>query len=132
MSMINVSQRQAGLAILGISSCSSWVALFLILVAQGGSFIAALPVLIGCVLFTSLLIVYLRDERLGRLVFPVLIIAFTAVITLGLPDEFVTDQVSLAILTPSLLSLVLLDTPWIVGVGAATIIGLLLRAQGHG
>ena len=44
--MINVSQRRAGLAILGIASCSSWVALFLILVAQGGSFMAALPVLI--------------------------------------------------------------------------------------
>src|SRR5689334_23829312 len=122
--MINVSQRQAGLAILGIASCSSLVAIFLILVAQDGSFTAALPVLIACVLFTSLLVLYARDERLGRLVFPVLIVVFTAVITFGLPDEFVTGQVSLAILTPSLLSLVLLDTSWIVGVGAATIIGL--------
>jgi diguanylate cyclase (GGDEF)-like protein len=55
-------------------------------------------------------------------------IVMTALIVLLLPEPFVTQQASLAILFPPFLTLVLLHRRWIVLIAVATLLGLLARA----
>jgi anti-anti-sigma regulatory factor len=122
-----ITQRQAGLAILTLAVVASWLALVLNLVTTSSS---PVPFIVGGIGFTVLLFAYWRLN--WKYAPHVLLVLHTALIGFALPEPYVTQKLTLALLTPPLLALVLLDSPWIIGVGLVSIAGALIRAGGHG
>jgi len=128
---INITQRQAGLGMLVLSTVGAWLSLLLSL-AQASSMSEIGVFVFGAVLFTLLLVVYVRFKHLEQSALSALLVVYTALIIFGLPQPFVNEAVTFALLTPSLLSFVLLNEVWTLGVGAATMMGVLIRAGGQG
>lgn len=127
--MIRLTQRQVALFVLILSAVGSWAALLVQLITVGPS--AMLPVIpVSAVLFSVLLAVYHRFA--WRYTLPVMVGVQTALIVFGTPDLYVTDKLTLAVLMPALLSLILLDTPWIVAAGSVMLLGMAVRSGGTG
>jgi hypothetical protein len=127
MLTVNITQRQATLGVLGIAMLGSWLTLALALINGNAGL---LVFLIGSIGLTLLFAVYWQTD--WRYTAPILLVGLTALIALGLPEPYVSEQLTLAILTPPLLALVLGNVAWIVGVGLITILTLIARAGGTG
>jgi anti-anti-sigma regulatory factor len=85
--------------------------------------------LIGFAVAVALLAAYWRGWAFAR---HVAVIFFTLLTVVGLPEPYISNQVTYALLIPSVLALILLPPIWVAGSALVVIAGILIRAQGHG
>jgi len=126
---MNISQRQATIAVLGFQ-LAAMVVLFLIQMVLSG---LAHPLTLGAgvamLIYGGMLFAYLRGWEYARHISVVLI---TIVVAVFLPEPFVTQYAPFLILLGPILALVMVDQLWVMGSAVATIGILLLRAGGSG
>lgn len=122
-----ITPRQATLGVIAITIIGSWLSTIANTATGGGA-----PVVFvgGSIMFTVLGLVYWRTN--WRWAPAVIVTAFTLLMALGLPEPFVSQKLSLAVLMPSLLALMLLNEWWVIGTGLVVAAGIAIRAGGTG
>jgi anti-anti-sigma factor len=124
----HVTQRQVGLALLGILA----VLIFPVLI---NGIMKSLPLeelagtIVAQLLALGLFVAYWRGFEPAR---HMAVILFTLLTAITLPDPFVREQLSLAVIVPPVLALVLASPGWVAGSAVLTVGVLIGRAGGGG
>jgi anti-anti-sigma regulatory factor len=129
MQVETTEQRRIGLAIIGllvVGICLVVVSQIAILAAPPSQIFGAL---VGLAVATGLLVAYWRGWAYAR---HVTVVFFTLLTVVGLPEPYVSNQVTYALLIPPVLALILLPPIWVAGSAVVIITGTLIRAQGRG
>jgi rsbT co-antagonist protein RsbR len=120
--------RRVVLALFGLQLVVSalLVAILISIGAEAQRVITSGAALIIC---AGLLMAYWRGWEYAR---HADVVAITLLAAFGLPDQFVTDSLSLLVLVPPALALILTPPPWILGSALALLGILLARGGGKG
>jgi rsbT co-antagonist protein RsbR len=83
----------------------------------------------GMAIFGVLLIVYWRGWEPARYI---VIVAMTALVALGTPEPYVSQEIAYSTLLPAVVALILAEPIWVVGSAALIMLTLLVRSGGQG
>lgn len=122
---MRLEQRQINLGLFGLIAVGA--AATAITYGIAGDMLTAAFAVFGCLLFFALLFVYWRGWEYAR---PLGVIGVTLIVMFGLPEPYVSQEQSFALLVPAMVALILTGPAWVLGSSTAAFITQILRAGG--